>query len=270
MFCALRAEFPPVRATLAASEDLRIGGLNGCTGRIGNPAHRGDDRDWGAAGARSRAPDAGRAQGCQSVIIAGVAGALAPILQLGRLVLAERVIMRGHEDMLPEQVLEVRQDWFDTFSAASNSAGIDFARGGILTSSRALSTPAEKLLAFDQSGAIAVDMESAAIALEADARGLPFVACGRFWTARTGGRGRGAEDEDGKVRPMAVLRALLTRPAMLAAGYRLLRNLRLSTDLLAQTLEAALRNITPAAAESGALAVESFCTRPARLRKSFR
>ena len=65
---------------------------------------------------------------------------------------------------------------FETYSSALDAAGIRYTRGALLTVKYALATGAEKRLAAEHTGAVAVDMETAVIAFEAAARGIPFVA----------------------------------------------------------------------------------------------
>jgi Phosphorylase superfamily len=112
----------------------------------------------------------------------------------------------------------------------------------MMTSRRPLMTGADKQRAFVRSGgAISVDMESAAIALEAQRRGLPF-ACMRTILDTAGEDVVGARlvDQDGRVRPLPAAKALLTSPRMVIGVARLVKNLRLATRSLASTIEAVL------------------------------
>jgi nucleoside phosphorylase len=151
---------------------------------------------------------------------------------------------RGDGATASEHVLDVPRDWFDTYASALTSAGLGFTKGAILTSRHALTTGAEKRAAGEHSGAVAVDMESAAIALEAATRGLPFV-CMRTILDTVDQELVGARlaDEYGHVRPRAALQALVTNPGIVVGLYRLLRNLRLSTHALANAFEQVARRI---------------------------
>jgi adenosylhomocysteine nucleosidase len=244
-FCAFAAELEPIRARIAEQSSLLDHGLKGCYGRIGNTPLALVATGIGMRRSREATRRAlNTVRNADLVIITGVAGALAPGLRAGQLVLADKVMTRQPESMRPEHILEAPRDWFGVFAAALDAAGIGFASGPLLTVQRPLSTAADKRLAAEQSGAIAVDMESAAIALEVSAHGLPFV-CMRtiLDTAEQDVAGAALADEEGHVRPLPALRALLTNPAMVVGVYRLVRALRLSTHSLAQSFEAVMRRV---------------------------
>jgi len=96
------------------------------------------------------------------IVLAGVAGALAPSLAVGDLVAADAVLSGG-------QVL----------SAPPLPPGVaalpaDVRRGPLLSADRVLITPEEKAAAHAEQGALAVEMEAAEIARAATAAGLPW------------------------------------------------------------------------------------------------
>jgi len=113
----------------------------------------------------------------------------------------------------------------------------------MLTASRVLADSAAKRLAKEQSGAIAVDMESAALGIEARARGIPFV-CVRAVLDAVDDEVPAAElaGADGEVRPLAATRFLIRHPATLLKLLRLMRNLSRATAALAEALDALARN----------------------------
>src|SRR6202044_432479 len=113
-----------------------------------------------------------------------------------------------------------------------------YSTGAILTSNRVF-TVAEKRSAKESTGAIAVDMETAAIAAEAGARGLPFVAI-RAVLDEVDDEVVGAAmaDEDGNVRPLAATSYLLRNPAAILKLPQMMRNLSRATASIADALSA--------------------------------
>ncbi len=103
----------------------------------------------------------------------GVAGGLSPQLQTGDLIVGDRAILRrgsGLESFpcdsgLQEAAITVIRRW--------NSR---YCLGPILTVDRIVRTAEEKRLLAAESGAVALDMESAAIASAALAYSVPFLA----------------------------------------------------------------------------------------------
>jgi adenosylhomocysteine nucleosidase len=178
------------------------------------------------------------------VAITGVAGALDHRLKLGGIVLAERLITRREESFHPDRVIKASPEPLRNFASALESRRLDYATGGILTSRRAIVTVAEKQLAAAQSGALAVDMESAVIADEAHLRGLPFVCLRTILdTANDELAGAALADENGRVRPLVAARTVVTNPSMLIGAARLIRNLRTSTRALATAMESVLLHL---------------------------
>jgi len=245
VFCAFGAEFGPLCARLPDPAPFTREGFIGASGRVnGTPV----TLIKTGVGIRRARDTAGRALGALDdinlVVITGVAGALHNELVVGNVVLADRLITRQEESFHPDQILEVPRQPFQTFASALEASGIRYSVGGMLTSRRAIATIADKRLAAAQSGAVAVDMESAAIADEAQRRGMPFV-CLRTILDAAGDELMGAAlaDENGRVRPLAAAKAMVTNPAMLIGAARLVRDLRRSTRVLAAVMEAVLGRV---------------------------
>jgi len=97
----------------------------------------------------------------------GLAGALDPALAAGTIMLPGELISRDGARFVTCKA------WRERVAA---SLGLEVSTGTLLTSARAIETPAEKAAAFRDTGAAAVDMESAAVAEVAAAHGLPFIA----------------------------------------------------------------------------------------------
>ena len=217
IFCAFSAELEPIRKRMIALEALNLKGLKGCYGRIGE---------------------------VDQVILTGVAGALADKLEIGDVVLADRLMTLGTDNSEAGRTIDVTPRQFELASAALENARIRYARGGILTVKYPLATETDKRLAGNDTGAIAVDMETAVIAFEAAARGIPFVALRTIMdTVEHDLAGAGLADENGKVRPFKAAATLVRNPAMVAGVVRLVRNLRKATNAMAIAVDAVARRL---------------------------
>lgn len=109
------------------------------------------------------------AEGCTALVSWGTAGALGTQLQAGTLLLTERIIREGVDTW------ELDEDWLSRLAVATDG-DLPLARGALLSGPTALMTPADKARARADTGAVAVDMESAAIAAVAARHGLPMLA----------------------------------------------------------------------------------------------
>jgi nucleoside phosphorylase len=139
------------------------------------------------------------------VVSAGVCGALAPELAVGALV-------------VPETVLGP-----DGGRQATAAAGGLRRQGTLLTADRILEDAAAKSRLWLATGALAVDMESAPILAWAAARGWPAAVV--RGVSDPAGRGVPADlarvVQDGRVRPMRAVSAVLARPRALADALAL-------------------------------------------------
>lgn len=142
------------------------------------------------------------------VISAGACGGLAPELTEGELIVPEAVVT---EDGLR--------------TATAPLKGVD-ARGTLVSVSHVITSGADKARVWMETGAIACDMESAAIAAWARAQGLSAaVVRGVSDTADHGVPAdlAAAVGEDGRVRGVAAVRAALTRRGALRDALALRR-----------------------------------------------
>jgi adenosylhomocysteine nucleosidase len=207
------------------------------------PHYRAGGIEVAAVGLRA-ALLAERMRGCPPpslVISAGVCGALAPVLTQGDLV-------------IPEAVLDTR----GTRWVTADIAGLT--RRGTLFSTEAIAgDAATKSRLWLDTGALAVDMESAAILAWAGALGVPAAVV------------RGVSDtateavpsdlvaligQDGRIRPLLVVHAALARPSAVADAF-----------VLGRALQAALASVAAALgrlahAPSGIPATEPSSARP--------
>jgi adenosylhomocysteine nucleosidase len=173
------------------------------------------------------------------VIGTGVAGALSGGLRPGDIVIADRAMKARDDTAHPEQVLPVDPVTLHYCERTLHGAGLESSTGGILSSLRVIPDAAGKRAAKQNSGAIAVDMESAAIAIEANARGVPF-AIVRTVIDSVEDEIFGAEmaDEQGRVKPLAAANYLVRNPGAVLKIPWMIRNLALATRSLADAIEA--------------------------------
>lgn len=235
ILCAFRAEFTPLQARLQSVKDAGLQSVKGCYGTLAGVPVMLAESGIGMRRARAAARrifDSVREIDC--AILTGVAGALSAQLKIGDLVLADRVMARSDDGYRPEITLDVPSDYYERAAAALNRRGIAYVRGAILTSKLPISTAVEKRLAGAQSGAVAVDMETAAIALEAQERGHPYIAMRTIMdTADHDLAAARFANADGTVQYGKAAAALLTHPAMVFGVIRLVRNLRRAADAMA-------------------------------------
>jgi hopanoid-associated phosphorylase len=107
--------------------------------------------------------------GVAALVSFGVAGGLDPRLRAGDLVLADRVILPGG------RAIAAHAGWRREAQERLGGAGARAVVGAVAGSDRLLVTPAEKRLLCEQSGGLAGDMESGAVAEVAAEAGLPFL-----------------------------------------------------------------------------------------------
>jgi hypothetical protein len=155
----------------------------------------------------------------RTAIVAGLAGALDPRLQIGDLVLDTPV--EGLPAELPWHV------------------------GPIHTVDVVASTPAEKSELFRRSGALAVDMEQAIVraALPADVRLIGLRAISDRADDAVDPTVLRLVDDVGRPRPLAIARTLLPRPGLIPHLRRLNANARVALTSLAKGLAAVVAEI---------------------------
>lgn len=160
-----------------------------------------------------RAARAMVAAGATRLLSFGVAGGLDPTLPPGTLVLASHVICGPSR-----QVADAR--WRAVYADAG------MVQAPVLAASAPLTQADAKLAAFNASGAVAVDMESGAVARVAAETGLPFLAVRAIadpaWRSVPPRLCR-TIDGQGRIRPLAAAAALALHPLaalLLAADAR--------------------------------------------------
>lgn len=156
----------------------------------------------------------------------GLAGGLGAAVPPGTVVLPRRVLSEGAEPV------EVDALWHARLSALATDLSVD--GGDLLTVPAALESPAAKRAAAAATGAVAVDMESAAIGTAAARAGVPFVAARVVIDGCDDALPSGSEsfvDARGNRRTLAAMRASLD-PRQWRALITLAGRYRLASGVL--------------------------------------
>ncbi|MFZ0887694.1 MAG: hypothetical protein WA005_04515 [Candidatus Binataceae bacterium] len=245
VFYAFARELKALRRRIGARAPLRIEGLRGFLGELGGLEIIAVATGIGYQRAQETARRAlEKVPGVTMVISTGVAGGLSEGLSAGDLVIAERIVWSDDEETSdPARIVALRPEQVRNAERALKAAGLKFSTGTVLTSRRVLATAAEKRHAKRRTGAIAIDMESAALAAEALSRDIPF-ACVRavMDTVEDELFGWGLADDQGRVRPLAAAFYLVRNPAVMLRLPRIMRNLAAASRSLAAAIEALSRH----------------------------
>lgn len=161
------------------------------------------------------------------VLLVGFAGAMAPSLRAGQIVMADRVI-DDHGQAVA----------FDPWPDIERLVEAD-QRGVLLSRSQPLLHRSEKVDAQRRFGAVAVDMESAAVARACKQRRLPLCVVRTISDTADQSLPPGVmdlADRLGRARPGAVLGYLLTRPWMALTLARLAGQQRRAAAALAEAV----------------------------------
>jgi adenosylhomocysteine nucleosidase len=145
------------------------------------------------------------AAGAIGLISWGLAGGIDVTVAPGTIVVPRRVL-REHG-----AAYAVTPEWHERLAARAGTLGMS--AGDLLTVAAALHSPREKQAAHAATGAVAVDMESAAIAAVAARAGVPFAVARVVVDGAADALPRNAEgwvDERGARRLSPVLRAVVT------------------------------------------------------------
>jgi adenosylhomocysteine nucleosidase len=243
IFYAFAREAAAFKRRLESRTALGIDGLRGFRGRLGAVEIIGVATGLGIRRAADTARRAMQSLSPPDLVIAtGLAGALSDELRPGDLVLADRLVLDAEDAESAQRTIAIPPADLARFRAALETDRLAFSTGSILTAARILKDGAAKRGAGARTGALAVDMESAAIAAEAHRLGLRF-ACVRAVLDTVDEEIVGAElaGPDGEVRPLAAASFVLRNPAALVGLARLMRSLNRATAALAAALEALSR-----------------------------
>jgi adenosylhomocysteine nucleosidase len=186
-----RAVFPYKSVRLPGSALLRLAGM-------------GPDR-------ARRAADALVVEGATALISWGCAGGLQESILSGTLILPDRILASD------QTTLPVDKSWRERLLHRLQEH-LDIMTGPLIESPSVLRSPPEKTALFERSGALAVDMESAAIAQVAAAAQLPFLAVRAVSDSATLAIPPpvlNATDAFGRVRLLHLFTSLARRPHLL-------------------------------------------------------
>ncbi|MEM7425033.1 MAG: hypothetical protein AAF441_02990 [Pseudomonadota bacterium] len=174
--------------------------------------------------------------GVAGIVSLGVAGGLSPAIRTGVLIVPDVVL--AVDGRRWETAPEWRGQLMKYLTSSSELAG-----GAIVSTPKLVSTCDEKVDLREQSGAAAVDMESAGIAAAADAASLPFVVLRAISDPADQGLppAVAAGLEDGEVKAGRLALAIAKRPGQILDLIRL----GLSTRAARRALAGACRSAGP-------------------------
>jgi adenosylhomocysteine nucleosidase len=163
------------------------------------------------------------------VVACGFAGALSPKLNVGEVFLASEVVEPGDDDL----------QWQTAVPAELGNLQI----GRLITVQRLVARPADKRSLARQTGAVAVDMESAAIAEACQEWQVPCAVVRAVSdTADTALSPRLVSlMAGGRVAPGRVVASVIRSPGLALELWRLARNTRIAARNLAETLSRLLK-----------------------------
>ena len=181
------------------ADEARLGRRLGGLVRVGN----------GTPTGAQRAIDDLVRDGATALLSFGVAGGLAPGLAAGTIVIPSFVLTPAGE-------ITCDVDWVRRLGGPSH--------GPILGHGAVVATAAEKASLHAGTGAVAVDLESGVLAMNALAERLPFAVVRAICDPAECSLPKAALvalDYNGRIKPLAVLRALARRPAEIISVLQL-------------------------------------------------
>jgi len=163
------------------------------------------------------------AEGVAALAVIGVSGGLDPGLRPGDLVVADTVLESGGA---AGQHWATDPDRAGLVDAALAAEGLPVRRGAVISARRPVPTPQGKGSLRDRCAALAVDMESAAVARAAAERQLPLIVLRAVCDTADQPVPEDfllSLDDDGSVRPSVLLRRLAGRPSLVGDLVRMER-----------------------------------------------
>jgi hopanoid-associated phosphorylase len=164
-------------------------------------------------------------EGCEALISIGIAGGLSPELPSGTVVLGRKVrSVHG--------LLHANDALCDSLAARLPGA----VQGVIAASDGIIDSPVAKRSLHHSYGALAVDMESFGLARTALDLGIPFAVIRIIADPAQRALPPAAlvgMDEEGKVRPLRVLRSLISNPLQIPALIRVALDTQIALSALA-------------------------------------
>lgn len=178
-------------------------------------------------------------KGATALVSWGFAGGLLPGVSAGSLILPERIIA------LDQSVYHVDPVWHERLCSRLETY-VELHRGTLAESTVVLADCAEKIALFKRTGAMAVDMESASIALVAKEAKVPLIVIRTIADVAEmaiPGSALNSIDEFGRVSPLRLLSCLVRRPAEFPALLRLGRNFQAARATLITAVRQAGSNV---------------------------
>lgn len=172
------------------------------------------------------------AQGATNLVLLGVAGGLHPSLRPGDLIVAEAVV---EVDGGTGRVISADRELARRTCAELAAAGVEARPGLVAASSRPVCSPAERAALHQRYGAIAVDMESAAVLRSGREAGVPVRIVRAVCDPADHGlpeRIARAVTADGWPRPGYLLGQVLADPALLGHLWRAGKEMRAALESL--------------------------------------
>jgi adenosylhomocysteine nucleosidase len=173
--------------------------------------------------------------GAAALVSWGMAGGLDPALAAGTICLPLRVVAEGGA------AFPTDTHWREALGAAV-AARCTVASGALFTSSHSIDDVAGKAAAFVRTGAVAVDMESAAVAQVAAAHGIPFAVIRVIVDTAADELPQAAlaAVHGGTIRVSRLLPAIVKRPGDVAALMRLASRYRAARRSLSDVARTAV------------------------------
>jgi adenosylhomocysteine nucleosidase len=232
IFAALQWECRPVLRQLRQVSRQRGGGFT----RWRGSTPRGEvvlvKTGMGVMQAEAAARAISECGGFELFVSAGCAGALAEALVPGDVAVATAIV-----DRRTGGSIETHAEYRESARRAAERAALRVTSGRVLCSPQVLASAEDKRAAAAQHGALAVEMEGAAIAARAAARGIPFISVRAVLdTAATELRhaGRFMDPHTGAVKPLMLAGYLATHPGVLADLFAMQRMMRAAQTSLAR------------------------------------
>ena len=179
LFVATRWELAAVRRALPVDHRIDIGGVGCFIGRQAARSYWLIHTGIGPEAAHAAASVVLNRERMALAISVGFAGALAPGAAIGDVIVGTSVVSGTFDDVWHEsgQPVLCHEGAADAARAAAVDIGLEAHRGALVSVATVICRAAEKQRIARLTGAIAVDMESAALGTAALRRGVPFAVC---------------------------------------------------------------------------------------------
>jgi adenosylhomocysteine nucleosidase len=191
-------------------------------------------------------------EGVAALGVSGVSGGLDPGLAPGDLVLADSIIQENPDT--DRHIWEGNPKFVETSYDALIAKGIPAYRGPIISVQKPVLSARDKQALFTRTSALAVDMESAAVAAAASKASIPFFALRAVCDAAA--RSIPTEifdclNQAGRVRPLHLFWTLLLSPTLISDLLCMKRDFALASAALGQAWNTLMRSSLPALLKDG-------------------